>query len=158
VFQKYKTRGLFFMARYTASASEGLQGRPILLRHQLAYGGGNLLGSGALAISGAWLLYFYTTFCGLTLIEASFIFSVASIIDAISNPLMGYLTDNFGKTRLGKRFGRRRFFLLIGIPLMMFYPLLWVEGLSFWYYLAPMWCLRSSTPLSWCLMKRWRQR
>ncbi len=45
------------MARYTASASEGLQGRPILLRHQLAYGGGNLL-SGALAISGAWLLYF----------------------------------------------------------------------------------------------------
>ncbi len=50
------------MARYTASASEGLQGRPILLRHQLAYGGGNLLGSGALAISGAWLLYFYTTF------------------------------------------------------------------------------------------------
>jgi len=136
VFQKYKTRGLFFMARYTASAPEGLQGRPILLRHQLAYGGGNLLGSGALAISGAWLLYFYTTFCGLTLIEASFIFSVASIIDAISNPLMGYLTDNFGKTRLGKRFGRRRFFLLIGIPLMMFYPLLWVEGLSFWYYLC----------------------
>ncbi|EMO3488099.1 MFS transporter, partial [Klebsiella pneumoniae] len=107
-----------------------------MLRHQLAYGGGNLLGSGALAISGAWLLYFYTTFCGLTLIEASFIFSVASIIDAISNPLMGYLTDNFGKTRLGKRFGRRRFFLLIGIPLMMFYPLLWVEGLSFWYYLS----------------------
>jgi Na+/melibiose symporter-like transporter len=42
--------------------------------------------------------------------RASFIFSVASIIDAISNPLMGYLTDNFGKTRLGKRFGRRRFF------------------------------------------------
>lgn len=124
------------MARYTASASNGLQGRPILLRHQLAYGGGNLLGSGALAISGAWLLYFYTTFCGLTLIEASFIFSVASIIDAISNPLMGYLTDNFGKTRLGKRFGRRRFFLLIGIPLMMFYPLLWVEGLGFWYYLC----------------------
>ncbi|MGL5242370.1 MAG: MFS transporter [Kluyvera ascorbata] len=124
------------MARNAASAPHGLQGRPVNLRHQLAYGGGNLLGSGALAISGAWLLYFYTTFCGLTLIEAAFIFSVASVIDAISNPLMGYLTDNFGKTRLGKRFGRRRFFLLIGIPLMMFYPLLWVEGLGFWYYLG----------------------
>jgi len=47
------------MARYTASAPQGLQGRPILLRHQLAYGGGNLLGSGALAISGAWLLFLY---------------------------------------------------------------------------------------------------
>lgn len=47
------------MARYTASASEGLQGRPILLRHQLAYGGGNLLGSGALAISGMATLFLY---------------------------------------------------------------------------------------------------
>lgn len=110
--------------------------RQVSLRHQLAYGGGNLLGSGALAISGAWLLYFYTTFCGLTLIEAAFIFSVASIIDAISNPLMGYLTDNFSRTKLGKRFGRRRFFLMLGAPLMMFYPLLWVEGFGFWYYLV----------------------
>ncbi|MFS2225137.1 MFS transporter [Pantoea sp. B65] len=112
------------------------EGRKVTLGHQLAYGGGNLLGSGALAIAGAWLLYFYTTFCGLTLLEASFIFSVASVIDAISNPLMGYLTDNFGNTWLGKRFGRRRFFLLIGAPLMMFYPLLWVEGFGFWYYLS----------------------
>ncbi|PVZ85570.1 MFS transporter [Serratia sp. S1B] len=104
--------------------------------HQLAYGGGNLLGSGALAISGAWLLYFYTTFCGLTLLEASFIFSVASVIDAISNPVMGYLTDNFGQTWLGRRFGRRRFFVLIGAPLMLFYPLLWIEGFGFWYYLS----------------------
>ncbi|MDQ8590967.1 MFS transporter, partial [Klebsiella aerogenes] len=87
--------------------------RPVLFRHQLAYGGGNLLGSGALAIAGIWLLYFYTTFCGLTLLQASAIFSVASIIDAISNPLMGYISDNFVKTRFGKRFGRVRvcFFL-----------------------------------------------
>lgn len=111
-------------------------GRKVTLGHQLAYGGGNLLGSGALAIAGAWLLYFYTTFCGLTLIEASLIFSVASVIDAISNPIMGYLTDNFGNTWLGKRFGRRRFFVLIGAPLMVFYPLLWVEGFGFWYYLT----------------------
>ncbi|MFD1802342.1 MFS transporter [Mixta tenebrionis] len=111
-------------------------GRRVGLTHQLAYGGGNLLGSGALAIAGAWLLYFYTTFCGLSLLEASFIFSAASIIDAISNPLMGYLTDNFGKTWAGRRFGRRRFFLLIGAPLMVFYPLLWVEGFGFWYYLT----------------------
>ncbi len=108
----------------------------VLLRHKLAYGGGNLLGSGALAIAGIWLLYFYTTFCGLSLLQASAIFSIASIIDAISNPIMGYLSDNFGKTRLGKRFGRRRFFILLGIPLMMFYPLLWINGFGFWYYLS----------------------
>lgn len=112
------------------------QERPVFLRHQLAYGSGNLLGSGALAISGAWLLYFYTTFCGLSLIEASLIFSIGSIIDAISNPFIGYISDNFGTTSLGKRFGRRRFFILLGIPLMMVYPLMWVQGFGFWYYLT----------------------
>lgn len=112
------------------------QEKVVLLRHQLAYGSGNLLGSGALAISGAWLLYFYTTFCGLSLIQASLIFSIGSIIDAISNPLIGYISDNFGSTKLGKKYGRRRFFILIGIPLMTVYPLMWVEGFGFWYYLS----------------------
>ena len=120
----------------TTSSLPSGQEPQVKLGHRLSYGGGNLLGSGALAISGAWLLYFYTTFCGLSLLEASLIFSIASVVDALSNPLMGYLTDNFGRTRLGRRFGRRRFFLLIGAPLMMFYPLLWVEGFGFWYYLS----------------------
>lgn len=110
--------------------------RKIRLGHQLAYGSANLLGSGALAISGAWLMYFYTTFCGLTIVQAAGIFAAASVVDAVSNPLMGYITDNFHKTRLGKRFGRRRFFILTGIPLMLVYPMLWVEGFGFWYYLS----------------------
>lgn len=67
------------------------------------------MGSGALAISGAWLIYFYTTFCNLSVVEAAAIFSVASILDAISNPVMGYISDNFYNTKIGRRFGRRRF-------------------------------------------------
>ncbi len=110
--------------------------RAISLKHTLSYGSANLLGSGALAIAGAWLLYFYTTFCGLTIVEASAIFSVASILDAISNPVMGYISDNFYNTRLGRRFGRRRFFILLGIPLVLLYPLMWIEGFGFWYYLG----------------------
>lgn len=39
--------------------------KKITLIHKLAYGSGNMLGSGALAISGAWLLHFYTTFCNM---------------------------------------------------------------------------------------------
>mgnify|MGYP003609580437 CR=1 FL=1 len=92
--------------------------KQISTRHTLAYGSANLLGSGALAISGAWLMYFYTTFCGLSVVEAATIFSIASILDAISNPVMGYITDNFYNTRLGRIFGRRRFFILLGIPLV----------------------------------------
>lgn len=110
--------------------------RQISFRHTLSYGSANLLGSGALAISGAWLLYFYTTFCGLTVVQAAAIFSVASILDALSNPIMGYITDHFYNTRLGRRFGRRRFFILLGIPLMLVYPLLWMQGFGFWYYLC----------------------
>lgn len=108
----------------------------VTLKHTLGYGSANLLGSGALAISGAWLIYFYTTFCGLSVVEAAAIFSVASVIDAISNPIMGYITDNFYNTRLGQRFGRRRFFILLGIPLVLLYPLMWVQGFGFWYYLG----------------------
>ncbi len=109
--------------------------KQISTRHTLAYGSANLLGSGALAISGAWLMYFYTTFCGLSVVEAATIFSIASIIDAISNPVMGYITDNFYNTRLGRIFGRRRFFILLGIPLVLVYPMLWMSGFGFWYYL-----------------------
>lgn len=110
--------------------------KQITLRHTLGYGSANLLGSGALAISGAWLLYFYTTFCNLSVVEAATIYSVASILDAISNPVMGYISDNFYNTRLGRRFGRRRFFILLGIPLVLLYPLMWIEGFGFWYYLT----------------------
>ena len=83
----------------------------------------------------AWLLFFLTTFCGLTPIEAGSLFAVARIVDVIMCPLMGYVSDNFHKTRLGRRFGRRRFFLLVSIPLVSVYSLLWVEGFNYWIYL-----------------------
>ena len=41
---------------------------------RFAYGTGNLLGSGALAISGPWLLYFYTTFCNMPIAQATLSF------------------------------------------------------------------------------------
>ena len=108
----------------------------ITLVTRLAYGSGNLLGSGALAISGSWLLFFYTTFCHLPVFQAALIFSISTYLDVILNPLMGFITDNFYGTKVGKKFGRRRFFILIGIPLMILYPLLWITGMNFIYYLC----------------------
>lgn len=110
--------------------------KKITLLTQLSYGAGNLLGSGALAISGAWLLYFYTTFCGLSIFQATIIFSSSTYLDVVMNPLMGFITDNFYATKLGRKFGRRRFFILIGIPLMLIYPMLWVKNMNFIYYLS----------------------
>ena len=95
--------------------------RKIGLANYLAYGAGDFLGAGTTALTAAWLLYFYTTFCGLTPIEATFIFAAARVLDAVVSPLMGFLTDNFGTTWLGKRFGRRKFFILLGIPCVFSY-------------------------------------
>ena len=47
--------------------------RKIGLANYLAYGSGDFLGAGTTALTAAWLLYFYTTFCGLSPIEATFI-------------------------------------------------------------------------------------
>lgn len=49
---------------------------------------------------------------------------------------MGYITDNFGDTWLGRKFGRRRFFLLLSSPLMFLYALLWLTDMGYWYYLG----------------------
>jgi len=102
----------------------------------IGYGITDIFGGGSMALIGTWLLFFYTTFCGLSMLEASSIFAIARIIDAILSPIMGYITDKFGSTRLGKRFGRRRFFLLISAPLMFIYALVWVSDMSYWYYLG----------------------
>ncbi|VFS27710.1 putative oligogalacturonide transporter [Enterobacter cancerogenus] len=82
----------------------------------LGYGITDLFGGGAFAIIGTWLLFFYTTYCGLSVVEAGSIFAIARVIDALLSPIMGYVTDNFGDTWLGRKFGRRRFFLLLSSP------------------------------------------
>jgi len=102
----------------------------------LGYGITDLMGGGAFTIIGAWLLFFYTTYAGLTPIEAASIVGIARIVDAIVSLSIGSISDNFYKTRLGKRFGRRRFFLLIGSPLMLVFALLWLTGMGYWYYLT----------------------
>ncbi|QKN83513.1 MFS transporter [Scandinavium goeteborgense] len=102
----------------------------------IGYGVTDLFGGGAFAVIGTWLLFFYTTYCGLSVLEAGSIFAIARVIDAILSPIMGYVTDNFANTWLGRRFGRRRFFLLLSAPLMLLYALVWVTDMSYWYYLG----------------------
>lgn len=109
--------------------------REIKLHNYICFGLADVIGSGAFTLVSAWLLFFLTTFCGLTPIEAGSLFAVARIVDVIMCPCMGYISDNFHKTRLGRRFGRRRFFLLLSIPLVAVYSLLWVQGFNYWIYL-----------------------
>ncbi|MCS3601719.1 oligogalacturonide transporter [Buttiauxella sp. BIGb0471] len=110
--------------------------KKITIPVSIGYGVTDIMGGGAFTVIGAWLLFFYTTFVGLSPVEAASIVAIARIVDAIVSLFMGSFTDHFYKNYLGKKFGRRRFFLLIGAPLMLVYSLLWVNGMNFGFYLA----------------------
>ena len=69
-------------------------------------------------------------------ISSRHVVSIATYLDVILNPLIGFITDSFYRTKLGRKFGRRRFFILTGIPLMLLYPMLWVKNMNFFYYLT----------------------
>src|SRR5262245_33931047 len=101
--------------------------RPI---NYLAYGSGDVMGAGATAVMSTWIVYFYTTFCGLDPVQAAGIFAIARIIDAVWSPLIGHISDNLAGTWIGRVFGRRRFFVLIGIPLLPSFAAMWVSGQS----------------------------
>lgn len=110
--------------------------RTVRFGHYLAYGSNDFLGAGAMAVISGWILFFYTTFCGLTAVQAAAIFAIARMFDAVASPLIGYLSDHFHRTRAGRRFGRRRFFILLSVPLLPSFALMWIDGMSFWYYLV----------------------
>jgi len=110
--------------------------RPVKLVNYLAYGSNDVLGAGSMAVISGWVLIFYTQFCGLSAGEAATIFAVARFLDAFASPMLGYLSDNFGGTWLGRKFGRRRFFILAAIPLLPSFALMWLPGQTFWYYLV----------------------
>lgn len=110
--------------------------RKITIPVSIGYVVTDIMGGGAFTVIGAWLLFFYTTFVGLSPVEAASIVAIARIVDAIVSLFMGSFTDHFYKNYLGKKFGRRRFFLLIGAPLMLVYALLWLDGMTWGFYLA----------------------
>lgn len=110
--------------------------RKVTLKNIIGYASVNFLGGGAQLLISLWLMYFYTTMCNMSAVQAGLIFTVARLLDAVGNPIMGFITDNFRNTRLGRKFGRRRFFILMGIPgILITFPLLWITGQSFTYYL-----------------------
>ena len=109
--------------------------RRISVMNIIGYACVNFLGGGSTVLISAWLMYFYTTMCDISAISASLIFTAARIFDALLNPVMGFITDNFYKNSLGRRFGRRRFFILLGIPaILVVFPAMWLQGMSLTYY------------------------
>ncbi|MBB4154371.1 oligogalacturonide transporter [Sphingomonas jinjuensis] len=110
--------------------------RPVRWYNLIAYGSNDVLGAGSMAVISTWILIFYTSFCGLSAAQATIIFGVARVLDAFTSPIIGHLSDSIGRSAIGRRFGRRRVFILAAIPLLPSFAIMWVAGQSFWYYLV----------------------
>ncbi|MDM4765227.1 MFS transporter [Pelomonas sp. SE-A7] len=99
------------------------------------WGSGDMLGAGAQAVITGWLFYFFTTFCGLSAVESGLILGLPRLLEAITCPLIGYVSDNLRHTWIGHKIGRRKLFLLITIPLLPSFALIFRTGHGFYYYL-----------------------
>jgi oligogalacturonide transporter len=66
------------------------------------------VGAGAQAVITGWLFYFFTTFCGLSAVEAGLILGLPRLLEAITCPLIGYVSDNLRHTWVAARSGGAR--------------------------------------------------
>ncbi len=99
-----------------------LQERTVKLRNMIAYGMGDIYGGGSFIIISLLFMYFLTDTVGLPGVLAGAVMLPGKVWDAISDPMMGYLSDN-----MKSRFGRRRVFFLWGIvPIAVSYILMWI--------------------------------
>lgn len=109
--------------------------RKVTLATGLGFGVTDFIGGGGQAVIGAWLLFFYTTYCNLSATQGALIVGIGKIVSAVGGMVIGGFSDNFYRTKLGKYFGRRHFFLYFGAPLMFTFTLMWIGHMNFWYYL-----------------------
>jgi oligogalacturonide transporter len=121
----------------TARTPVAAAGR-LSLGTKIGYGVGDIFGGGSFVIISTWYLYFLTDVVRINPALAGTAFLVSKLYDAVTDPFEGVLTD-----RTRTRLGRRRPFLLGGIPFiflsffLMWYPVAFsTEGARFAWVLA----------------------
>lgn len=105
---------------------------------KFAYGVGDMYAGGAFLVIGLLYLKFLTDVALLDPALAGWVFLIGKIWDAISDPMMGVITD-----RTKSKHGRRRIYFLAGIlPIFLSFASLWItvtpenQNLKFLYYVV----------------------
>ncbi len=99
-----------------------------MLKRKLGYACGDIYGGGSFLIFSMLFMNFLVIVEGMSVVLATIVIFVGKLWDAITDPIVGNLSD---KTRT--RFGRRRIYFLIGIlPVLASFVMLWysfgIEG------------------------------
>ena len=98
------------------------------LKTKLSYGSGDISGGGALLIFSLLYMNYLVLVENIPVVFVTTIILIGKIWDAITDPLVGRISD-----RTRSRFGRRRLYFLIGIlPVMLSFVMLFhsfgIEG------------------------------
>lgn len=77
-----------------------------------------------------WQMYYYTTFLGINVFLVTLMFTISKILGAVLTPIYGFISDRLYSTKFGRKHGRRKSLLLIGIPLkFILYATMWIPGM-----------------------------
>jgi oligogalacturonide transporter len=106
--------------------------KPITIKRGVGYGLTDLMGGGWNNIVSGVIFTFLMS-QGIDPAAAGAVTAIGRIFDAIFSLFFGTITDTFFRTKLGRRFGRRHFFMFVGaIAFAILFPLFWVPA-STWF-------------------------
>jgi oligogalacturonide transporter len=112
--------------------------KKLTMGRKFGYATGDVLGGGAFTLLSLLFLHYLITIEGISPGLAGTVVLIGKIWDAVSDPMMGILSD-----RTKSKLGRRRIYFLVGtIPVIVSFSLLWYSfgiqsmGAKFVYYIV----------------------